>query len=141
MANPDYGGILMDMKIYFPGGKKVYADFKEFIHKTDQPVHLGGEGTAPTPFELFLASMGTCAGYFVMSFCQQRNIDTTGIELIQRLDIDPTSRMVKMIHLEIKLPPSFPEKYRNAVIQSANLCAVKKHLEEPPEFDVFVSQV
>jgi ribosomal protein S12 methylthiotransferase accessory factor len=130
----------MDMKIYFPGGKKVYADFKGFTQKTDQPVHLGGEGSAPTPFELFLSSMGTCAGIFVLGFCQQRGIDTTGIEIIQRLDVDPVSRMVKTIHLEIKLPSSFPEKYRNAVIQSANLCAVKKHMENPPEFNVFTSQ-
>jgi len=129
----------MDMKVYFPGGKKVYADFKEFTHKTDQPVYAGGEGSAPTPFELFLASIGTCAGIFVLGFCQQRGIDTTGIELFQRLDVDPTTRMVKKIELEIKLPTTFPEKYKNAVIQSANLCAVKKHMEIPPEFNVYTS--
>ncbi|UCH95293.1 MAG: OsmC family protein [Candidatus Aminicenantes bacterium] len=131
----------MDMKIYFPGGKKVYADFKGFTHKTDQSVSAGGEGSAPTPFELFLASIGTCAGIFVLGFCQQRSIDTTGIELSQRHDIDPTTGAVKTIHLEIKLPPSFPEKYKNAVIQSANLCAVKKHMEKPPGFNVFTSQI
>jgi len=130
----------MDMKVYFPGGKKVYADFKGFTHKTDQPVYAGGEGSASTPFELFLASIGTCAGIFVLGFCQQRGIDTTGIELIQRLDVDPTTRMVKTVELEIKLPPEFPEKYKNAVIQSANLCAVKKHMEIPPEFNVYTSQ-
>ena len=130
----------MDMKIYFPGGKKVYADFKGFTHKTDQPVYAGGEGSNPTPFELFLASIGTCAGIFVLGFCQQRGIDTEGIELFQRHDVDPTTRSVKTVHLEIKLPPSFPEKYKNAVIQSANLCAVKKHMEIPPEFNVFTSQ-
>ena len=130
----------MDMKVYFPGGKKVYADFKGFTHKTDQPVYAGGEGSAPSPFELFLASIGTCAGIFVLGFCQQRGIDSEGIELIQKLDIDPVSHGVKKIHLEIKLPPSFPEKYKQAVIQSASLCAVKKHMENPPEFDVFTSQ-
>lgn len=130
----------MDMKVYFPGGKKVNADFKGFTHKTDQPVYGGGEGSAPTPFELFLASIGTCAGIFVLGFCQQRGIDTTGIELIQRLDVDPTTRMVKTVELEIKLPPEFPGKYKNAVIQSANLCAVKKHMETPPEFKVYTSQ-
>jgi putative redox protein len=129
----------MDMKIYFPGGKKVFADFKGFTHKTDQPVYAGGEGSAPTPFELFLASMGTCAGIFVLGFCQQRGIETEGIEVIQSHDVDPETRNVKTVHLEIKLPPSFPEKYKNAVIQSANLCAVKRHLENPPQFDVFTS--
>jgi putative redox protein len=130
----------MDMRIYFPGGKKVYADFKGFTHKTDQPAYASGDGSAPAPFELFLASIGTCAGIFVLGFCQQRGIDTQGIELVQSLDYDPNTRMVKKINLEIKLPPSFPEKYKNAVIQSANLCAVKKHMEIPPEFNVFTSQ-
>ena len=129
----------MDMKIYFPGGKKVYADFKGFTHKTDQPVYAGGEGSHAAPFELFLASIGTCAGIFVLGFCQQRGIDTTGIELLQRHEVDPNTRMVKKVEVEIKLPPTFPEKYKNAVIQSANLCAVKKHMEIPPEFNVYTS--
>lgn len=130
----------MDMKIYFPGGKKVYADFKGFTHKTDQPIHAGGEGSAPSPFELFLASMGTCAGVFVAGFCQQRGIDTKGIELIQNHEIDPATHMIKKVNLEIKLPPTFPEKYQKAVIQAASLCAVKKHLESPPEFDIITTQ-
>lgn len=130
----------MDMKIYFPGGKKVYADFKGFTHKTDQPVYAGGEGSAPAPFELFLASIGACAGIFVLGFCQQRGIDAESIELVQSHDVDPNTRMVKKVNIEIKLPPSFPEKYKNAVIQAANLCAVKKHMEMPPEFNVFTSK-
>ena len=129
----------MDMKITFPGGKKVDAEFKGFIHKTDQPVHSGGEGTAPTPFELFLASMGTCAGIFVAGFCQQRGIETDGIEIIQGHEVDPTTRMIKKVNLDIKLPGGFPDKYRKAVIQAASLCAVKKHLENPPEFDIITS--
>jgi ribosomal protein S12 methylthiotransferase accessory factor len=130
----------MDMKVYFPGGKKVYADFKGFTHKTDQPVYGGGEGSSPAPFHLFLASIGTCAGIFVLGFCQQRGIDTTNIELIQRHEVDPATRMVKTVELEIKLPSTFPEKYKNAVIQSANLCAVKKNMEVPPQFNVYTSQ-
>ncbi len=129
-----------EMKIYFPGGKKVYADFKDFTHKTDQPTYAGGEGTASTPFELFLASLGTCAGIFVLGFCQNRGIDTEGIEIIQGHEVDPNTKMVKKVNMEIKLPPSFPEKYKNAVIQSASLCAVKRHMEIPPEFNVFTSQ-
>ena len=128
-----------EMKIYFPGGKKVYADFKDFTHKTDQPVYAGGEGTAPAPFELFLASLGTCAGIFVLGFCQSRGIDTEGIEILQSHEVDPNTRMVTKINMEIKLPASFPEKYKNAVIQSASLCAVKRHMETPPEFNVFTS--
>lgn len=125
-----------DMRIYFPGGKKVYADYKGFTHKTDQPTYAGGEGSAPSPFELFLASLGNCAGFYVQEFCRNRGIDVEGIELIQSLEVDPETRMVAKINLEIKLPPSFPEKYKSAVIQSAGLCAVKKHMENPPKFNI-----
>ncbi len=129
----------MNMRIYFDGGKKVNAEFNNFTVKTDQPAYAGGEGTSPTPFDLFLASMGTCAGIFVLGFCQQRSIDTEGMELIQSIEVDPTTHMVAKINLEIKLPSSFPEKYTNAVIQAANLCAVKRHMENPPAFNVFTS--
>lgn len=129
------------MKIYFPGGKKVYADFRGFTHKTDQPEIAGGENSAPAPFELFLASLGTCAGIFILGFCQQRGIDTEGIEIIQSHEKDTNTRMINKVNMDIKLPESFPEKYKNAVIQSANLCAVKKHMEIPPEFNVFTSRV
>ncbi len=128
------------MRIYFPGGKKVYADFKGFTHKTDQRTYAGGEGSAPTPFELFLSSIGTCAGIFVLGFCQKRGIDTEGIEIVQSHEVDPVTQMIKKVNLNIKLPESFPDKYKNAVIQSANLCAVKKHMEIPPEFSVSTSQ-
>lgn len=128
-----------EMRIYFPGGKKVYADYKDFTHKTDQPVHAAGEGSAPSPFDLFLASLGTCAGFYVLGFCQNRGIATEGIELIQSLEVDPETRMVSKVNLEIKLPPTFPEKYKSAVIQSATLCTVKKHLENPPQFNITTS--
>ena len=129
-----------DMRIYFPGGKKVYADFKGFTHKTDQRPYAGGEGSSPQPFELFLSSIGTCVGIFILEFCQTRGIDTEEIEIIQNHEVDPVTRMIKKINLNIKLPESFPEKYKNAVIQSANLCAVKKHMETPLEFNAFTSQ-
>jgi putative redox protein len=131
----------MDMKVYFPGGKRVHADFKGFTHKTDQPGYAGGEGTAPTPFELFLASLATCAGIYVLGFCQQRGIDTAGMEIVQSHETDPQTRMISTVNLEIKLPDGFPEKYRAAVVQSASLCAVKKHLETPPQFNVFTSKI
>jgi len=130
----------MNMKIYFPGGKKVYADFNGFTHATDQPKIAGGDGTAPAPFDLFLASIGTCAGIYLLGFCQQRNIPTQGIEIIQSMHADPVSRKIAKIDLEIRLPESFPEKYGSAIVQTANLCAVKKHLESPPEFNVFTSR-
>lgn len=129
----------MDMKITFHGGKKVYAEYNGFTHKTDQPLAGGGENTAPSPFELFLASLGTCAGFYVLSFCQQRGIDTADIELGMGMDRDPQSHMVSRVTIEIVLPASFPEKYRAAVVQAAQSCTVKKHLQNPPEFNVTVT--
>jgi ribosomal protein S12 methylthiotransferase accessory factor len=126
----------MDMKITFPGGKKVNADFNGFTHKTDQAITSGGEGTAPEPFTLFLSSIGTCAGIYVLGFCQQRGIDTEGMEIIQKMKFNPFTGMIDKINLEINLPEGFPEKYNKAVINSANLCAVKKHLENPPQFEI-----
>jgi len=129
----------MRMKIYFPGGKKVYADFNGFTHVTDQPVRAGGEGSAPPPFDLFLASIGTCAGIYILGFCQQRSINTEGIEIFQSMDYNPVSKRFEKINLEIRLPEDFPEKYQSAIVQTANLCTVKKHLETPPEFNVFTT--
>jgi putative redox protein len=126
----------MDMKIYFPGGKKVYADYNGMTIKTDQPVFGGGDGTAPAPFDLFLASMGTCAGIYILGFCQQRGLPTEGIEINQSLEFNPVSRMITGVNLDIMVPESFPEKYHDALIKSAELCAVKKHLEEAPKFKV-----
>ena len=124
----------MDIKITFPGRKKVNAEFNGFTHKTDQSFNSGGEGSAPEPFALFLSSIGTCAGIYVLGFCQQRGIDTKGMEIIQSMSFNPLSGMIDKIKLNIILPESFPDKYKKAVINSANLCTVKKHLENPPQF-------
>lgn len=124
------------MKITFPGGKKVNAEFNGYVVKTDQPVQGGGEGTAPSPFELFLASIGTCAGIFVKGFCDSRGISSEGIEIDERLEYDHAKHKIGKIILDIKLPASFPEKYKDAVINSANLCAVKKAMQDPPEFEI-----
>ena len=129
----------MDIKITFPGGKKVNAEHGDWIIATDQPVEAGGEGSAPTPFEFFLASLGTCAGIYVLSFCQQRAIPTEGLELTQRMEFsiaeDGKRRLAKVV-IEITLPPAFPEKYRNAVVKAAELCTVKKAIMNPPEFEI-----
>ena len=129
----------MDMEITFPGGKKIDASYKGFTIKTDQSVYGGGEGSAPEPFTLFLASLGTCAGIYVLSFCQQRNIDTEGLKIIQRMERDPEARLIGKITLEICLPPTFPEKYRNAVIRAAEQCTVERQLKNPPEIVTYTS--
>lgn len=126
----------MNMEIFFEEGKKVNALFNGMVIKTDQPVEAGGEGSAPAPFDLFLASIGTCAGIYVKSFCLQRGIPTVDIRIIQSFDFDHINGLISKIKLDIELPADFPEKYRDAVIKVANLCAVKKHLLNPPEIEV-----
>jgi len=126
----------MQMEIYFDGNKKVNANIKGHIIKTDQPLNAGGDDSAPAPFDLFLASIGTCAGIYIKGFCDQRSIDTKNITISQTMIFNPEIRMIGKISLEIKLPPDFPEKYKDALISVANLCAVKKHLLHPPEIEV-----
>ncbi len=131
----------MEMIIDFPGGAKVDANFGSYTVHTDQPPMGGGDGSAPTPFAVFLASIGTCAGIYVLGFCKQRGLPTEGIRIVQRMYNDPFSGMVGKIELEIQVPPSFPEKYRPSLVRSAELCAVKKHFESPPQFNIFTKAV
>jgi putative redox protein len=126
----------MDMVVTFPGGARVDAQFGNHTIKTDQPARGGGEDSAPAPFSLFLASIATCAGIYVLGFCQQRGLATDGIKLVQRVGVDPRTGMVGQIGIDIQVPPGFPEKYHEALIRAASQCAVKKHLENPPSFDV-----
>ena len=126
----------MEMEIVFPEGKKVDAFYKDHTIKTDQPKSSGGGGSAPAPFDLFIASIGTCAGIYVLSFCQERNIPTDKIKLILKTEKNEETKMITKIRIEIKLPSDFPEKYKKAVVKSAELCAVTKHIHNPPEFEI-----
>jgi ribosomal protein S12 methylthiotransferase accessory factor len=128
----------MNMVIDFPGGLQVDANFGPYTVSTDQPGPYGN-GSAPTPFATFLASIGTCAGIYVLSFCQQRGISTDGVRILQSLEVNPLTGLVGKVLLDIQLPPEFPEKYKTAVIRAADQCAVKKHFEQPPQFEVFTS--
>ena len=122
----------MEMLIDFPGGSRVDAHFGPFTVATDQPP----AASAPTPFAVFLSSIGTCAGIYVLGFCKQRGLPTDNIQIVQRIHSNPMTGMVSKIDLEIQVPPTFPEKYRDSLIRSAELCAVKKHLENPPAFEI-----
>lgn len=126
----------MEMVIDFPGGARVDAHFGPYTVQTDQPPMGGGEGSAPTPFAVFLSSIGACAGIYVLGFCKQRGLPTDGIRIIQRVHNSSMSGMIEKIDLEIQVPPDFPQKYHASLIRSAELCAVKKHLEHPPKFAV-----
>jgi len=126
----------MDMVITFPGGARVDAQFGPYTVRTDQPSQGGGNGSAATPFATFLASIGTCAGIYVLGFCRQRGLPTDGIRIIQTMETNPMTGLVGKVGLDIHVPPEFPEKYYAALIRSAEQCAVKKHLENPPRFEV-----
>lgn len=123
----------MEMDIVFNGGKKIEARWDNHVVVTDQPGFAGGENSAPAPFFLFLASLGTCTAAYVQGFCDARQIDTTGIQLKQRMISDKSGQMIERIEIDVQLPQGFPEKYEKAVLRVAGQCAVKKAIANPPE--------
>lgn len=126
------------IEVGFAGNKRVTAEFLGFRVHSDQPTKAGGDGSAPSPFDLFFASLATCAGYFVLEFCTSRGIPLDGVRLTQGFERDAATRRVTAVHLDITVPDGFPEKYRNAVAQAAASCTVKKLLEHPPAMDIRV---
>jgi len=124
------------MEISFPGGKKVEAKYGGFTIKTDQPVADGGTGSAPSPFDLFLASIGTCTGFYVLSFCLRNNISAEKIQLTAHFQRNPETHLVENVHIDIHIPKDFPEKYKNAVVKTADVCSVKRHLQNPPTIEI-----
>lgn len=124
------------MEVYLPGGKKVNATYKGFTIETDQSKEEGGEGSAPEPYSLFLASIGTCAGIYVVYFCQERDIDTSNIKMKLEFKKDEAKHLTTAVHMRIELPPDFPPKYKAAVIKSAELCTVKRNIADPPQFTI-----
>jgi ribosomal protein S12 methylthiotransferase accessory factor len=120
------------MTVDFPGGKKVTAHYDGFDIATDQGVDSGGQGTAPEPYDLFLASLATCAGYYVLKFCEGRDISTDGVSINQSWERDGQKKLVG-ITIRIQVPPNFPAKYHKALVRAANTCAVKKTLADPPQ--------
>ncbi|MBE0652774.1 MAG: OsmC family protein [Bacteroidales bacterium] len=130
---------MANMEITLDGGKVVTAHINGKTIKTDQSVKNGGGGIAPEPFELFLASIGTCAGIYIKSFCDQRTIPAEGIKIIQSVVFDLEKRVPSGIKLDIKLPAYFPEKYKAAVVNAAELCLVKKTINNTPAFEVVTS--
>jgi putative redox protein len=128
------------MEITFDGGKVITAHLNGQTIRTDQPAENGGSNSAPAPFELFLASIGTCAGIYIKSFCDKRQISTDGIKIIQTMEYDTEKKLASVFKLDILLPAGFPEKYTEAVINAAELCLVKKTINNQPEFKVTSSK-
>jgi ribosomal protein S12 methylthiotransferase accessory factor len=125
----------MDIKISFPGNKKINADFNGFTVYTDQKKEDGGDESHPTPFEFFLASIAACAGHYLMGFCTKRDIPMDGISLEQKSVHDDEKKKIIKLITEIHIPNAFPQKYLKAVINAVNACTVKKYIEKPFEFE------
>jgi ribosomal protein S12 methylthiotransferase accessory factor len=127
---------MQDIAVSFPGGKRVDAHIGAFVVHTDQPIEQGGEGRAVAPFDLFLASLAACAGLYVLGFCQARGLSTEGLTLHQHVDVDPATKLPSRIRMEVVLPPSFPERYRVAIVRAAEGCKVKKTIVAAPAIEV-----
>ncbi|MCK9423995.1 MAG: OsmC family protein [Bacteroidales bacterium] len=128
----------MSIEISFSGNKKVDALINGYTVNTDQPLKDGGDATAPTPFALFLASLGTCAGIYSKGFCDQRGISTEGMRLTMDYHYDPIQKMIAKFTIRIHVPADFPEQYDNALIKSASLCTVKRHLNPSIENEITI---
>ena len=128
----------MEMKydITLGENKKVDAHYRGFTIHSDQPVASGGDNTAPSPFELFLASIGMCTGFYVSAFCQSRSISADNIKITQTVMRNDATHMVEKVTIDISLLPDFPEKYKAVVIKTAQSCSVKKFLGSPPEIQI-----
>jgi putative redox protein len=122
--------------ILFPGGVAVEARFEGFSVCTDQPVSQGGQGSAPAPFDLFLVSLGTCAGLYALWFCPERKLPTEGLKLTLQTERYAERHRLSKVRLGIMLPEGFPEKYRQAIVRATNQCSVKRAILDPPDFEV-----
>ncbi|MBN1558041.1 MAG: OsmC family protein [Lentisphaerae bacterium] len=130
---------MKDITVTFPGGKRVDAHYNGRTVQTDQSVRNGGRGAAPEPFDLFFVSIATCVGIYVLEFCNTRHLDTGGLGVRLRAERNEEKKLYSPIRIELTLPAGFPAKYRTAILRTANLCTVKKHIMNPPEFDVVLA--
>lgn len=125
--------------VSFPGGVVVDATYGGHTVRTDQPVEAGGTASAMSPFDLFLASIATCMGFYALRFCQERGLSTEGLSLTLEPVREENAKLVTLVRVAVQLPPGFPEKYLSPLERAVDHCAVKKHLMEPPRFELTLS--
>ncbi len=123
------------MRVFFPGGKRISAEYKDHIIQTDQSIKSGGENLHPSPFDLFKASLGTCMGAYVMEFCLERQIPLDCISINYEFIGESVIEEVKST---IVVDERFPAKYFKAVVKATESCKVKKQLLKPPKFTTTV---
>ncbi len=124
------------LEVLFPGGKGVDVRVREFLIHTDQSVKGGGEARAPEPFDLFLSSMAACAGIYALNFCTSRDLSTEGLAISLDWERDAANPLNASVRYQLRLPAGFPDKYRASILKSIELCAVKKHIQNPPSFEI-----
>lgn len=130
--------ITKELKVVFGENYRIDVAYKGFVVKTDQPVKDGGENTAPAPFDLFLASLAACAGFYALAFCKEREIPTDGLGVTMTTERGEGSKMIDRIRFDVDLPAGFPEKYRAAIAKAVDHCTVKAHMQRPPQFEISV---
>ncbi len=128
------------LEVSFPGGKRVDVRVGQHVVISDQPVEAGGEDAAPGGFDLFLASIASCAGIYALGFCQARSLSTEGLGVALRYETNPETKLPSKFHLDLTLPPGFPEQYRAAIVRSVENCKVKKTIAAQPAFEVHVEE-
>jgi len=129
----------MKIEVNLLEGQKLQASFGDHQIISDQGVAVGGNAQHPEPFDYFLASMPLCAAFYMRRFCQQREISTDGLKVVQNNEnISEDDKYKKKITLEVTLPEGFPKKYNKAILAAANTCTVKKVIQAMPEFDISI---
>jgi uncharacterized OsmC-like protein len=122
--------------VVFEENMKINAEMDGLTIPTDQSIKEGGDGTAPSPFQLFLASLATCAGVFARRFCEARELSTHGLAIRLHCDFAEKGFRIDKITYELTFPEGSPEKYKSALIRSVDLCTVKKHIMDSPDFEI-----
>lgn len=129
----------MKIEVNLLEGQQLQASFGEHQITSDQSVAVGGKAEHPEPFAYFLASMPLCAAFYMRKFCQQRDINTDGLKIVQHSEnVSEDDHYKKKITLEVTLPDNFPKKYNKAILAAANTCTVKKVIQAMPEFDITI---
>ena len=128
----------MEIKVNYLDNLRLEAKFDDFTVIADQPVRYKGDGSAPGPFDYFLASSALCAAYFVKVYCEARGISTDNIRLAQNNIVDPENRYKQIFKISVELPEELSDKDRTGILRSIERCSVKKVVQEGPEFQIEV---
>lgn len=115
------------------------TDYHANVHFDSLVIQTGSEET-PSPFQLFLASLGACAGLNAAGYCENHELPTAGLKVIMNVERDPTTRLANSINMQLVLPPGFPENRERAIIKAAEACFVKRHFNSPPKFETTIAR-